>query len=159
MPTGPSLHLSGRLADSWTYSPIHPGSSHKDYRAYLRPRYYYQHRSPHWYLTKHLLSSEPPSIPLRAESHLRKMYNSGGMCSSLPLFYVSPNLRLAWSAGSHGKLGGHCSLVQDAYASTSTPFPPSLPPTFGPCYQTSPSVLLHQMPPRWVGMLIWMIRR
>ena len=89
MPAGPSLPLPGRLAD--TYSPFHPGSSHKDYPAYLRPRIYYQHREvlPDTYMYMYPNTYFPWSLPQyhygQSLTYPRKMYNSGGMCSSLLL--------------------------------------------------------------------------
>ena len=130
------LHLFGRLAYCRPLSGSHPPCLIKDYSADAGVGLHYQCREvfPH--------SISKPNVPgSLGQSHLfhRSLYSPGRVCPSVPLISITSSSSLASSSGFHGKPGGHCAMVQDAYAPTPTSLALPLSSSEGCHYQAGPS--------------------
>ena len=116
------LHLFGRLAYCRPLSGSHPPGLIKDYSADTGVWLHYQCREvfPHS-ISKPNVPASPPQHDL-GQSHPfhRSLYMPGRVCPSVPLISITFSSSLTSSSGFHGKPGGHCAMVQDAYAPTPT---------------------------------------
>ena len=61
-----------------------------------------------------------PSFLGQSHPFYRSLYSPGRVCPFVPPISITSSSSLASSSGFHGKPGGHCAMVQDAYPIQST---------------------------------------